>query len=161
MLPWSVTYLLWDSRSSLIKKRRVVKWDLPGRTVRMEWARSDLVPGGSELVFFKYKFLNVKERKRKYMKQNWTMQRLEQVLHKGICLNEHYPYEELLLLSLFSHSIVSDFCYPMDYSLPGSSVHGISQARILGWVATPFSRGSSQPKGQTRLSWIAGRFFTM
>ena len=36
-------------------------------------------------------------------------------------------------------------CDPMDYSLPGSSVHGIFQARILGWVAISFSRGSSQP----------------
>ena len=34
---------------------------------------------------------------------------------------------------------------PMDYSLPASSVHGILQARILEWVATPFSRGSSCP----------------
>ena len=37
-------------------------------------------------------------------------------------------------------------CDSMDYSLPGSSVHGIFQARILGWVAISFSRGSSQPK---------------
>ena len=36
------------------------------------------------------------------------------------------------------------FCNPMDCSLPGSSVHGIPQARILEWVAVPFSRGSSQ-----------------
>ena len=34
-------------------------------------------------------------------------------------------------------------CDPMDYSFPGSSVHGILQARILEWVAIPFSRGSS------------------
>ena len=34
-------------------------------------------------------------------------------------------------------------CYPMDYSPLGSSVHGISQVRILEWVAIPFSRGSS------------------
>ena len=34
---------------------------------------------------------------------------------------------------------------PMDRSLPGSSVHGIFQARILEWVAIPFSKGSSQP----------------
>ena len=33
------------------------------------------------------------------------------------------------------------FCHPMDYRLPGSSVHGILQARILEWVAAPFSRG--------------------
>jgi len=38
----------------------------------------------------------------------------------------------------------------MDYSLPGSSVHGILQARILEWVAISFSRGSSQPRDQTR-----------
>ena len=36
-------------------------------------------------------------------------------------------------------------CDPMNYSLPGSSVHGILQARILEWVAISFSRGSSQP----------------
>ena len=35
---------------------------------------------------------------------------------------------------------------PMDCSPPGSSVHGVSQARILEWVAMPFSRGSSQPR---------------
>ena len=40
---------------------------------------------------------------------------------------------------------------PMDYSLPGSSVHGILQARILEWVAIPFFRGSSQPRAQTLL----------
>ena len=42
----------------------------------------------------------------------------------------------------FSHSVVS-VCDPMDWSLPGSSVHGISQARILEWVAISDSRGSS------------------
>ena len=49
---------------------------------------------------------------------------------------------------------------PMDCSLPGSSVHGILQARILEWVAIPFSRGLSRHKDQTRVSCIAGRFFT-
>ena len=39
-------------------------------------------------------------------------------------------------------------------------VHGIVQARILEWVAFPFSRGSSQPRDQTQISLIAGRFFT-
>ena len=47
-------------------------------------------------------------------------------------------------------------CNPMDCSLPGSSVNGILQARILEWVAVPFSRGSSQPRDQTRVSHIAG-----
>ena len=42
----------------------------------------------------------------------------------------------------------------------GSSVHGILQARILEWVAIPFSRGSSQPRDQTQIC-IAGRFFSI
>ena len=46
-------------------------------------------------------------------------------------------------------------CDPRYYT-----VHGILQARILKWVAFPFSRGSSQPKDQTQVSHIAGRFFT-
>ena len=48
----------------------------------------------------------------------------------------------------------------MDCSLPGSSVHGILQARILEWVAFPSSRGSSQPRDQTQVYHIVGRFFT-
>ena len=46
-------------------------------------------------------------------------------------------------------------CNPMDYT-----AHGILQARILEWVALPFSRGSFQPWDQTQVSHIAGRFFT-
>ena len=52
-------------------------------------------------------------------------------------------------------------CDPMDYSLPVSSVHGIFQARVLEWVAISFSRRSSQPRDQTRVSHIAGRCFTV
>ena len=46
-------------------------------------------------------------------------------------------------------------CHPMDYT-----VHGILQARILQWVAAPFSRGSSQPRDQTQVCLAAGGFFT-
>ena len=63
----------------------------------------------------------------------------------------------LLCLAAQSCPTLSD---PMNCSSPGSSVHGILQARILEWVAIPFSRGSSQPRDQTRVSCIAGRFFT-
>ena len=49
----------------------------------------------------------------------------------------------------------------MGYSPPGSSVHGIFQARIPEWVAIPFSRGSSQPRDRTLFSFIAGGFFTI
>ena len=50
-------------------------------------------------------------------------------------------------------------CDPMDFSLPGSSVHGILQARILEWVAIPLSKGSSQHRDRTWVSCIAGRLF--
>ena len=52
-------------------------------------------------------------------------------------------------------SVCPTLCDPMDYT-----VHGILQARILQWVAFPFSRGSSQPRDRTQVSRIAGEFFT-
>ena len=52
-------------------------------------------------------------------------------------------------------------CNSMDYSPPGSSVHGILQARILEWAAIPFSRGSSQPREWMWVSHIASKFFTI
>ena len=50
---------------------------------------------------------------------------------------------------------------PMDCSLPGSSLHGILQARVLEWVAISFSRGSSQPRDWARVSRIPGRHFNL
>ena len=52
-------------------------------------------------------------------------------------------------------------CNTMSHSPPGSSVPGILQARILEWVAIPFSRGSSQPWDQTQVYCTAGGFFTV
>ena len=52
-------------------------------------------------------------------------------------------------------------CNPMDCSLPGSSVHGVLQARILEWVTMSFSRGSSWPRDWTQVTRIAGRLFTV
>ena len=52
-------------------------------------------------------------------------------------------------------------CDPMDYSRPGSSVHGMLQARILEWLAIPFSRGSSWPRDWAPGACIAGRFYTV
>ena len=45
-------------------------------------------------------------------------------------------------------------CDPVDCSPAGSSVHGISQARVLEWIAISFSRGSSQPRNQTHISFM-------
>ena len=50
-------------------------------------------------------------------------------------------------------------CDPIDCSLPGSSVHGIFQARVQEWIAISFSRGSSQPRARTRVSHIVDRCF--
>ena len=61
----------------------------------------------------------------------------------------------MLLLLFFSYEVMSDSCSPS-----GSSVHGISQARVLEWVAISFSRGFSQPRNWTQVSYTAGRFFT-
>ena len=52
-------------------------------------------------------------------------------------------------------------CDPVDCSPPGSSIHGILQARILVWVAISFSRGSSPPRDWTQVSHIAGRWFNL
>ena len=52
-------------------------------------------------------------------------------------------------------------CGPMDCSLPGSSLHGVLQARVLEWVAISFSRGSSQPRDRTWASCIPGRHFNL
>ena len=53
------------------------------------------------------------------------------------------------------------FCDPLDCSLPGFSVHGILQARILEWVTISFSRGSSWPRDQPRVFHIGGRRFNL
>ena len=93
------------------------------------------------------------------------------------CLHPHLeqggtpPVERWHLLLFFSltnesesESLVAQscptLCDPMDCRLPGSSVHGIFQARILEWVAISFSRGSSWPRDQTWVSHIVGRHFT-
>ena len=52
-------------------------------------------------------------------------------------------------------------CDPVDCSPPGSSVHGILQARILEWVAISFCRGSSRPRDRRQVSCIAGGFFSV
>ena len=57
-----------------------------------------------------------------------------------------------LLLSCFSCARLWD---PMDYSLPGCSVHGILQSRILEWVAMSFCRGFSRPRDQTHISCVS------
>ena len=67
----------------------------------------------------------------------------------------------LWLVRVLAVQLCPTLCDPMDCSPPGSSVHGILQARILEWVVIPFSRASSWPRDLTRVFHIAGRFFTI
>ena len=75
----------------------------------------------------------------------------------SVCLILHWKVKVKVLAAQFCPSL----CDPIDCSLPGSSVHGILQTRILEWVAIPFSRGSSWPRDRSWVSYIAGRFFTI
>ena len=72
-------------------------------------------------------------------------------------LMNHLIYEPSVCAK--SLQLCLTLCDPMDCSLPDSSVRGILQARILEWIAIPFSRESSQPRDQTLVSCIVGRFF--
>ena len=80
------------------------------------------------------------------------------------CLTKRYFYDQhkkgftiaqLYLVKVKVTQSCPTLCSPMDYT-----VHGIFQARILEWVAFPFSRGSSQPRDWTQVSCIIGGFFT-
>ena len=61
---------------------------------------------------------------------------------------------------MLSHSVMSDSVTPWTVAHQAPLSMGILQERILEGVANPFSRGASQPKNQTRVSCIAGGFFT-
>ena len=102
------------------------------------------------------------------------LQESHQVLQEKICKDpleslvggqEKNPGEEAYPMCVHVCVLVTQSCLTlcdsMDCSLPGSSVHGIFQARILEWVAISFSRGSSRPRDQTQVFCIAGRFFTI
>ena len=92
-----------------------------------------------------------KERPSKYWRPNFCPDRIPTYTY-------HTSHHE-------SESVVAPSCLtlwdPVDCSPSGSSVHGISQARILEWIAISFSKGSSLPRDWTWVSCIAGRFFTV
>ena len=69
---------------------------------------------------------------------------------RGVCCRTGCTFQ---VLKVKVAQLCPTLCDPMDYT-----VHGILQARILEWVAFPFSRGSSQPRGRTGVSCIAGGF---
>ena len=75
----------------------------------------------------------------------------------GLCLSASFCVSLPLCVCACVESIQSGLtlCDPMDCSPPGSSVHGILQARILEWIAMPFSRGSSQPRDENSVSYVS------
>ena len=75
-----------------------------------------------------------------------------------VCLHVCLCRSLFFAIVAYSLSRVQLFGDPRDCSPPGSSVHGISQAKILGWIAISFFRPSSQPRDQTHISCIAGGF---
>ena len=100
------------------------------------------------------------------MQSNWTEQKKKKetalsapwiwLVHLG-----NLSVQLGFLVYNVSHQSCPTLWEPMDCSQPCSSVHGILHARILEWVAIPFSRGSSWSMHRTWISCIAGRFFTI
>ena len=113
--------------------------------------------------------------------ESWTVKKAE---HQRIDAFELWCWRRLLRVPWtarrFNHSILKEIspgcsleseselaqscltlCNPMDCSPPGSSVHGILQARILEWVAISFARGSSHPRDRTWVSRTVGRRFNL
>ena len=81
---------------------------------------------------------------------------------KGLCHHSKLRYNKgpmKVTVELLVPQSCLTLCDPMDCGPPGSSVDGILQARILEWVATSFSRGTSRPRHGTRVSCITGRSF--
>ena len=69
-------------------------------------------------------------------------------------------HENVLYCAVLVAQLCPTLSDPMDCSPPGSFVHEILQARTLEWIAMSFCMGSSQPRDQTWVSQIAGKFFT-
>ena len=85
---------------------------------------------------------------------------LSHPISHGPCLSLPWAHQLALVVVLVAQ-LSPTLCDPLDCSPPGSSVRGILQARILEWIAIPFTRGSSQPRNQTRVSCVASRFSTV
>ena len=139
-------------------------------------------------IFLKQSFLWIYAQKQS-SQITWSLllRNLHTVFHSG-CTNSHshqqcnrvpfssHPPQHLLCVGFLMVAIVTNvggilfvclvtqlcptLCNPRDCSPPGSSFHGDSPGRILEWVAMPSSRGSSEPRVQTQVCHISGRFFT-
>ena len=96
------------------------------------------------------------------LSKNRTCRYLMKIIGNIILLIKVFFYKVKIAWTCFQSSCYcclvaqscSTLCDPMDCSPPGSSVHGIPQARIVEWVAISFSRGSSQLRDRTCISWV-------
>ena len=79
--------------------------------------------------------------------------------HQNMKQKQHYNKFNKDFKNVLSFSVTFDSLHPLDCSPPGSSVHGILQARILDWISISSPRGSSQPWDWARVSCLAGRIF--
>ena len=81
------------------------------------------------------------------------------------CTREHMSSPNLRAMVKVEERDIAQSCLtlfdPVDWSPPGSSIHGILQARTQAWAAISFSRGSQGPRDRTRVSRIAGRRFNL
>ena len=77
----------------------------------------------------------------------------------GQHLLRSFKIQLIFLVHVLCAQLCPTLCDPTDCSPPGSPVRGILQARILEWVATSFSRGSSRPRDRILVTCFVGRFF--
>ena len=101
------------------------------------------------------------DKKKGWAPKNWGLWTvvLEKTLESSLDSKEIQPVNPKGRVSEVAQ-LCPTLCDPVDCSPPGSSIHGIFQARVLGWVAISFSRGSSWPRARTCVSCLAGGFFT-
>ena len=92
-----------------------------------------------------------------WVTESWTHTHTHTHTHTQSLLSQMLFYRKVKVKSL-SHV---QLCHPVDCSLPAFSIHGIFQARVLGWVAISFSSRSFQPRDRTQVSCIVGRHFTI
>ena len=95
------------------------------------------------------------------LKGGWRRYVFAVVFHRNFCFITGCSFDASPHKLKSLAQSCTTLCDPVDCSPPGSSFHGILQARILEWVAISFSRGSSRPRDRTQVSCFAGRRFNL